>query len=163
MTDIPDLDTLRATLERVDEEILDALQRRMDLADDMARAKLAAAWPFRDPQRGRTCSCESCAAGRRRAGLDPHEIERLYRVILDMSVARQQSLVPRLDTTPLRVGYLGVEGSYSHLAARQRYAGRSGRRAPHGLRDRPRGRGGAAPRASRTWRCCPSRTPPLAA
>jgi chorismate mutase/prephenate dehydratase len=41
-------------------------------------------------------------------------------------VARQQALVTRLDTTPLRVGYPGVEGSYSHLAARQRYAKRPG-------------------------------------
>ncbi|RKH67900.1 prephenate dehydratase [Corallococcus llansteffanensis] len=125
MTDIPDLDTLRTALERVDEDILDALQRRMALADDVARAKLATAWPFRDPQREDLLLRKLRGRAAER-GLDPHEVERLYRVILDMSVARQQALVTRLDTTPLRVGYLGVEGSYSHLAARQRYAQRPG-------------------------------------
>ncbi|MFB1484137.1 prephenate dehydratase [Corallococcus sp. RDP092CA] len=125
MADIPSLESLRTRIERIDEDILDALQRRMALADDVARAKLVTAWPFRDPQR------EDLLLRRLRGraaerGLDPHEVERLYRVILDMSVARQQALVTRLDTTPLRVGYLGVEGSYSHLAARQRYGHRPG-------------------------------------
>jgi chorismate mutase / prephenate dehydratase len=56
-------------------------------------------------------------------GLDAHEVERLYRVILDMSVAHQKAHVRSLDTTPLRVAYQGVEGSYSHLTAQRRYAG----------------------------------------
>jgi chorismate mutase / prephenate dehydratase len=125
MADIPTLETLRVALERVDEEILDALQRRMAMADDVARAKLVTAWPFRDPQREDLLLRKLRGRAAER-GLDPHEVERLYRVILDMSVARQQSWVTRLDTTPLRVGYLGVEGSYSHLAARQRYGQRPG-------------------------------------
>ncbi|WP_375758268.1 prephenate dehydratase [Corallococcus exercitus] len=125
MADIPSLETLRAQIERIDEDILDALQRRMALADDVARAKLVTAWPFRDPQREDLLLRKLRGRAAER-GLDPHEVERLYRVILDMSVARQQALVTRLDTTPLRVGYLGVEGSYSHLAARQRYSQRPG-------------------------------------
>ncbi|MFP2896838.1 prephenate dehydratase [Corallococcus sp. 4LFB] len=125
MADIPTLETLRAQIERIDEDILDALQRRMALADDVARAKLVTAWPFRDPQREDLLLRKLRGRAAER-GLDPHEVERLYRVILDMSVARQQALVTRLDTTPLRVGYLGVEGSYSHLAARQRYGQRPG-------------------------------------
>ncbi|RKH60887.1 bifunctional chorismate mutase/prephenate dehydratase [Corallococcus aberystwythensis] len=125
MADIPTLETLRTQIERIDEDILDALQRRMALADDVARAKLVTAWPFRDPQREDLLLRKLRGRAAER-GLDPHEIERLYRVILDMSVARQQALVTRLDTTPLRVGYLGVEGSYSHLAARQRYGHRPG-------------------------------------
>ncbi|NOK35579.1 bifunctional chorismate mutase/prephenate dehydratase [Corallococcus exercitus] len=125
MADIPTLETLRAQIERIDDDILDALQRRMALADDVARAKLVTAWPFRDPQREDLLLRKLRGRAAER-GLDPHEVERLYRVILDMSVARQQALVTRLDTTPLRVGYLGVEGSYSHLAARQRYGHRPG-------------------------------------
>jgi chorismate mutase / prephenate dehydratase len=125
MADTPDLETLRVGIERIDAEILDALRRRMDLADDIARSKLAAASPLRDPKR------EDLVLRRVREsatsyGLDPHEIERIYRLIMDMSVARQQSLIQRLDTTPLRVGYPGIEGSYSHIAARDRYAGRQG-------------------------------------
>jgi chorismate mutase/prephenate dehydratase len=56
-------------------------------------------------------------------GLDAHEIERLYRVILDMSVAHQKAHVRSLAAVPLRVAYQGVEGSYSHLTAQRRYAG----------------------------------------
>lgn len=125
MAELPDLETLRIGIERIDAEILDALRRRMDLADDIARTKVAAASPLRDPKR------EDLVLRRVREaatshGLDPHEIERIYRLIMDMSVARQQSLIQRLDTTPLRVGYPGIEGSYSHIAARQRYSGRPG-------------------------------------
>jgi chorismate mutase / prephenate dehydratase len=125
MADLPDLETLRSDIERIDQEILDALRRRMDLADDIARAKLAAASPFRDPRREDLVlrKVREAAAAH---GLDPHEIERIYRLLMDMSVARQQALLQRMDTTPLRVGYPGIEGSYSHLAARQRYSGRLG-------------------------------------
>lgn len=125
MADLPDLETLRISIERIDTEILDALRRRMDLADDIARTKLAAAAPLRDPRR-EDLVLRKVREAATRYGLDPHEIERIYRLIMDMSVARQQSLIQRQDTTPLRVGYSGIEGSYSHLAARQRYAGRSG-------------------------------------
>lgn len=125
MADLPDLEALRVAIESIDAEILDALRRRMDVADDIARTKLAAASPLRDPRR------EDLVLRKVREvatshGLDAHEIERVYRLIMDMSVARQQSLIQRLDSTPLRVGYPGIEGSYSHLAARQRYGGRSG-------------------------------------
>jgi chorismate mutase / prephenate dehydratase len=125
MADLPDLETLRIAIERIDAEILDALRRRMDLADDIARTKLAAASPLRDPRR-EDLVLRKVREAATRHGLDPHEIERIFRLIMDMSVARQQSLIQRQDTTPLRVGYPGIEGSYSHLAARKRYAGRSG-------------------------------------
>ncbi|MBN1204528.1 MAG: chorismate mutase [Myxococcaceae bacterium] len=125
MADLPDLETLRVAIERIDAEILDALRRRMDLADDIARTKLAAASPLRDPRR-EDLVLRKVREAAATQGLDPHEIERIYRLIMEMSVSRQQSLVQRLDTTPLRVGYPGIEGSYSHLAARDRYAGRPG-------------------------------------
>ncbi|ADO71441.1 prephenate dehydratase [Stigmatella aurantiaca] len=125
MSDLPDINQLRADIERIDTEIMDALRRRMSLADDIARTKLADASPLRDPPREEMVlhKVREVATAH---GLDPHEIERIYRLIMDMSVSRQQSLIQRLDTTPLRVGYPGIEGSYSHLAARQRYRGRNG-------------------------------------
>ena len=125
MTTVPDLEAIRIAIERIDEELLDALRRRMDLADDVARAKLAAAAPFRD-QRREDLLLRRIRTRAAEHGLDPHEVERIWRLFIDMSVARQQALVTRLDTTPLRVGYPGIEGSYSHLAARRRYADRPG-------------------------------------
>ena len=95
----------------------------MRLAEAVARTKLATASPLRDPpreehvlQRVRHAAAE--------LGLDAHESERLYRVILEMSVARQQEFLHTLPEAPLRVAYQGVEGAYSHLAAQLRYAGR---------------------------------------
>jgi chorismate mutase/prephenate dehydratase len=125
MSDVPDLQQLRVAIEKVDEELLDALRRRMDLAEDIARAKLNAASPIRD-QRREDLLLQRIRAAAMARQLDPHEVERLYRFIMEMSVARQQALVTSLDTTPLRVAYPGVEGSYSHLTAKQRYAGRPG-------------------------------------
>jgi chorismate mutase/prephenate dehydratase len=117
-----DLQSLREDIEAVDREILAQIRRRMSLVEEVAGAKLESAVPFRDPpreeqvmQRVRHAAVEQ--------GLDPHEIERLYRLILDMSVAHQRAHVRALATAPLRVAYQGVEGSYSHLTAQRRYAG----------------------------------------
>jgi chorismate mutase/prephenate dehydratase len=120
-----DLAALRAEIERIDGELLDLLARRMRSAEAVAAAKLDAAWPFRDPAREDRLLVHLRRSAVER-GLDPHEIERLYRVVLDMSVARQQAYVRELPDTPLRVAYQGAEGSYSHLAAQRRYAGRAG-------------------------------------
>src|SRR5687768_8813271 len=118
----PDLQALREAIEGIDREILALLRRRMSFAEHVAATKVRAAFPFRDEareeqvlQRVRHAAVEQ--------GLDAHEVERLYRVMLDMSVAHQRAHVRSLDTTPLRVSYQGVEGSYSHLTAQRRYAG----------------------------------------
>jgi chorismate mutase / prephenate dehydratase len=120
-----DLQSLREALEGVDRELLAILKRRMGLVEEVAEAKLAGAFPFRDLlreehvlQRVRHLAVEH--------QLDAHEVERLYRVVMEMSVARQQAHVRGLPTTPLRVAYQGVEGSYSHLTAQRRYGGRAG-------------------------------------
>ena len=121
----PDLTALRDAIEALDKQLLGLLAERMRLSDQVANAKLAAASPFRDPLREDQVlqRVRHAAAA---LGLDPHESERLYRVIMDMSVARQQAFVHELASAPLRVAYQGVEGAYSHLAAQRRYAGREG-------------------------------------
>ena len=120
--DRPDLQSIREAIERVDKEILAALKRRMDLVEEVARAKLESASPFRDRQR------EEQVIGRIRhaaadLGLDAHEVERLYRDIMEMSIGHQQALVRSLEDVPLRIAYQGVEGSFSHLTAQRHYAG----------------------------------------
>jgi chorismate mutase/prephenate dehydratase len=113
---------LRDRIEATDRRILELLAERLRVVAEVAEAKLASASPLRDRQR------EESLIARLRAlavevGLDPHQIERMYRVILDLSVAHQERLVRERDDVPLRVAYQGVEGSYSHLAAQRRYAG----------------------------------------
>ncbi len=117
-----DLQAIREAIEEIDREILSQLRRRMSLAEEVANAKVRTAYPFRDePREDQVIQRVRHAAVER--GLDAHEVERLYRVILDMSVAHQKAHVRSLDSTPLRVAYQGVEGSYSHLTAQRRYAG----------------------------------------
>src|SRR5215471_14148123 len=121
----PDLASLRDRIEAVDRQLIALVAERLKIVEDVAAAKLAAASPFRDRER------EDLLLQRLRglaiaAGLDPHEIERLYRVVMDMSVAHQEAHVRNRPDAPLRVTYQGVEGSYSHLAAQRRYGGRPG-------------------------------------
>ena len=117
-----DLQSLREAIGEVDREILAQLRRRMTLVEEVVGAKLESAYPFRDEpreeqilQRVRHAAVEQ--------GLDAREVERLYRVILEMSVSHQRAHVRSMGTAPLRVTYQGVEGSYSHLTAQRRYAG----------------------------------------
>ena len=125
MSNEPDLASLRASIERIDRELLTLLKERMEVVEGVARAKLATAVPFRDPSREEQVlqRVRHTAAALK---LDTHEVERLYRLIMEMAISRQQAFVHSLDKAPLRVAYQGTEGSYSHLAAQQRYALRPG-------------------------------------
>jgi chorismate mutase / prephenate dehydratase len=120
-----DLQSIRDKIEALDKRLLTLLAERMQLVESVAESKLANAAPFRDApreehvlQRIRHLAAE--------LGLDAHEVERLYRVVLEMSVAHQAASVRTRDTAPLRVAYQGVESSFSHMAAQRRYSGRSG-------------------------------------
>lgn len=121
----PDLQGLREEIEQVDRRLLRLLRQRMELVDRIATAKIRAASPFRDQQR----EDQVLQRVRRAAvelGLDAHAIERLYRLIMEMSISRQQAFLQSLSTAPLRVAYQGVEGSYSHLTAQGYYRDREG-------------------------------------
>jgi chorismate mutase/prephenate dehydratase len=121
----PDLGSLRDRIEAVDRQIIKLIAERLAIVEDVAEAKLASASPFRDRQREESLITRLRAMAVE-AGIDPHQIERMYRVIMDMSVAHQEQAVRDREDVPLRVTYQGVEGSYSHLAAQRRYAGRPG-------------------------------------
>jgi prephenate dehydratase/chorismate mutase len=123
--DPADLRTIRDAIEALDRSVLALLQKRRLLGERAALAKIAAAVPLRDPVR------EDVVLQRARAaavelGLDAHQTERLYRVILDMSLSQQQAHLLELETVPLRVAFQGVEGSAGQLAAQRRYGGRGG-------------------------------------
>lgn len=120
-----DLSKLRESIDRIDRQIIALLAERQSVVAEVALAKLTAASPLRD--RGREEQLllklrEIAVEG----GLDPHQIERLYRVVMDMSVAHQEATIRARGDAPLRIAYQGVEGAYSHLAAQRRYADREG-------------------------------------
>ncbi|HVS64604.1 MAG TPA: prephenate dehydratase [Thermoanaerobaculia bacterium] len=121
----PGLDELRAAIENVDRRLLDCIVERKRLSELVAGAKIQTATPFRDRlredevlRRIRTTAAE--------LDLDPHPVEHLFRLVIEMSITQQLAHLRDLATTPLRVAYQGVEGSFSHLTAQRRYAGRSG-------------------------------------
>jgi chorismate mutase / prephenate dehydratase len=120
-----DLVQLRDRIDDVDRQIIALLAERLRIVESVVLAKLEAASPFRDREREERLLLrlrEHATA----AGIDPHQIERLYRVVMDMSVAHQEATVRNRADAPLRIAYQGVEGSYSHLAAQRRYGGRPG-------------------------------------
>lgn len=119
------LEELRDRIDAVDRQIIQLFVERLAIVEDVARAKLATASPFRDRPREERLLLKL----RERAieaGIDPHQIERIYRVVMDMSVAHQEATMRDRPDAPLRISYQGVEGSFSHLAAQRRYAGRTG-------------------------------------
>jgi len=120
-----DLSTLRTAIESLDARILEALKERMGLVERVADVKLHSAVPIRD-QRREAQLLQRIRSEASHLGLDPHRFEQLYRLIIEASVAQQQTHLENLPDTPLRVAYQGVEGSYSHLTAQRRYAGREG-------------------------------------
>ncbi len=124
MIDVPFI-SLRDRIDAVDRKIIGLLAERLEIVEHVAAAKLANASPLRDHEREQqlVLRLRSHATA---AGLDPHHIESLYRIIMDMSVAHQEATMRRRTDAPLRIAYQGVEGSYSHLAAQLRYAGRDG-------------------------------------
>src|SRR4051794_38537249 len=121
----PDMVSLRDRIEAVDRNIIALVAERLKIVEDVAAAKLETASPFRDRER------EELLLRRLRglaiaAGVDAHQIERMYRGIMDMSGAPQEATVRNRRDAPLRIAYQGVEGSFSHIAAQRRYAGRTG-------------------------------------
>jgi chorismate mutase/prephenate dehydratase len=120
-----DLSTLRDRIDSVDRQIIALLAERLRIVEEVALGKLDAASPFRDREREERLLVR-LREHATEAGIDPHEVERLYRVVMDMSVAHQEATVRNRPDAPLRIAYQGVEGSYSHLAAQRRYGGRAG-------------------------------------
>ncbi len=54
---LPDLESVRQELERVDEELLKGFRHRLELSREVAGAKIAAAFPFRDQLREEQLGC----------------------------------------------------------------------------------------------------------
>jgi chorismate mutase/prephenate dehydratase len=100
------LDDLRKRIDELDEGILKLLDDRARVVGDVARAKLEANLPTYDPDRERQVLDRLAA----RAGRFPADaIRAVYREVMSACLALQE---------PLKVAYLGPEGTFSHAAAR---------------------------------------------
>ncbi len=101
-----DLEVLRHRIDEVDRRLIEAISDRARIVEEVGRAKRANGVPIYAPHREK-------AVIERVLGLNPgplsgRTIEAVYRELMSGSFSLE---------LPLRVGYLGPEGSFSHVAA----------------------------------------------
>jgi chorismate mutase/prephenate dehydratase len=100
------LDDHRKRIDELDDQILKLLEERAYVVSDVARAKRDANVPSYDPDRERQVLDRLAA----RAGRFPADaIRAVYREVMSACLALQE---------PVKVAYLGPEGTFSHAAAR---------------------------------------------
>jgi chorismate mutase/prephenate dehydratase len=100
------LDNLRKRIDELDDTILKALDERASVMDEVGRAKRAGGMPTYDPDRERAILDRLAArAGR----FPPDAIRAVYREVMSACLALQE---------PLKIAYMGPEGTFSHAAAR---------------------------------------------
>jgi chorismate mutase/prephenate dehydratase len=100
------LDDPRKRIDDLDDRILRLLEERAGIIADVAGAKRAANLPTYDPERERQVLDRLSA----RAGRFPAAaIRAVYREVMSACLALQE---------PLKIAYLGPEGTFSHAAAR---------------------------------------------
>ncbi len=106
---VPGLADARIRIDALDDEILDLLARRANVARDIADKKRAAALPvFHDPERERRVLERLVDKGGKR--FPPDAIRAVFREVMSACLSVEQ---------PLRVAYLGPEGTFTQLAARR--------------------------------------------
>jgi chorismate mutase/prephenate dehydratase len=100
------LDDLRRRIDDLDDRILSLLEDRAQVVSEVASAKREAHLPTYDPERERKLLDRLVA----RAGHFPADaIRAVYREVMSACLALQE---------PIKVAYLGPEGTFSHAAAR---------------------------------------------
>jgi chorismate mutase/prephenate dehydratase len=104
------LDDLRSRIDAIDDGILDLLERRALVVEEVAREKQAARLPVYDPEREREVLERLAARG---AGRFPREaIAAVYREVMSACLAMQ---------APATIAFLGPEGTFTHIAARRAF------------------------------------------
>lgn len=105
-----DLGPLRDKIDSIDREIILKLNERVRLASEVARAKSKARLPIYIPEREEQVfrKLEALNAG----PLPPKALRHIYREIISAMIALEH---------PMRIAYLGPEGSYTEQAARKNF------------------------------------------
>ncbi|MFG0328378.1 MAG: prephenate dehydratase [Phycisphaerales bacterium] len=101
-----DLGSLRERIDAIDRRLIELLNERAGLVVEVGRVKRGSGTPIYAPHREAEVLNKVLALN---AGpLHAHTIEAIYRELMSGSFKLEQ---------PLRIGYLGPTGSFSHLAA----------------------------------------------
>jgi len=113
-TPLPDLGEVRKEIDEIDLKIQALLNQRANVALKVATVKLAAAKgqpvDFYRPEREAQILKE--VARRNEGPMNDGAVQRIFREIISASLALEE---------PMRIAYLGPEGTYSHAAADQHF------------------------------------------
>ncbi len=111
---------LRQQISTLDGQLLSLLAQRRQLSLQVVQAKAEHQAAVRDPIREQQLLGQLIGHGRQ-LGLEGQYISRLYQLIFEDSVLRQQAWLQEQQNPnsnqQVRVAYLGAPGSYSHIAA----------------------------------------------
>ena len=122
----PDLQHIREQLDEIDRQVIQSLAARQRIIRQTASLKENTGAPVCDPAREQEI-LERLRELARASGLDDEFVQTLFREILDHSVRYQTDrLAGRLDDAPpsITVAYQGVDGAFSHQAARRHFSAR---------------------------------------
>ncbi len=123
-----DLKKFRDDINEVDDRILELLARRRQLVGGVIQYKDLKDLQLRDAHREEQLLARLIAKGRR-IGLDAHAVTKIFHEIIDDSLKAQQlylqrSRNPAATADSVRIAYQGMEGNFSHMAARKYFADR---------------------------------------
>ncbi|HUT58150.1 MAG TPA: prephenate dehydratase [Phycisphaerae bacterium] len=104
------LDSLRERIDDLDQKIVELLNERARVVIEVGKAKQADGTPIYAPDRENAVLQR--IAELNRGPLLPRTLQAIYREMMSGSFALEK---------PLRIGFLGPEGSFSHLAAQLKF------------------------------------------
>jgi chorismate mutase/prephenate dehydratase len=105
-----DLHALRRKIDALDRKIVELLNERARVVVEVGRAKRADGTPIYAPDREQVVLKR--VAELNRGPLPQNTLQAIYRELMSGSFALER---------PLRIGYLGPEGSFSHLVAQRKF------------------------------------------
>ncbi len=107
---IPDLSELRVRIDELDRQIVDLLNQRAEVVVAVGKAKQADGTPIYAPDREQAVLQRITKLNK--GPLPQKTLQAIYRELMSGSFALEK---------PLRIGFLGPEGSFSHLASMRKF------------------------------------------
>jgi len=122
-----ELDKLRGNLDRVDRRLVEILDERLRAVAGIARLK-AEGLPFLRDHERESELLSRVEGWARELGIDEFRTQEIFRELIAMSLKAQEEALLKRDRAQQsvesahRVAFQGIDGSYSHIAARKYFA-----------------------------------------